>query len=124
MQHRESEEQRAYFDWARLHREARDAFAIPNGGRRNAREAARMKAEGVTPGVLDVYLPKARGGAHGLWLEFKAGRNTLTPEQAARADALVRDGYTVCVVYSALAAIHATRSYLAGSLGPAMLILR
>ena len=36
-------------------------FAMPNGGSRNAREAAIMKGEGVTVGVADViFLYSAR----------------------------------------------------------------
>lgn len=124
MIHAESAEQRAYFDWARYHAGAKVAFAIPNGGRRNRIEAARMKGEGVTAGVLDVMLPRARGGAHGLWLEFKAGRNTLTKSQAERADQLVADGYAVAVVYSALAAIRVTLDYLDGRIGACMLVIR
>ena len=31
-------------------------FAVPNGGKRNAREAGRMKAMGVTAGVSDLIL--------------------------------------------------------------------
>lgn len=31
-------------------------FAVPNGGRRGAREAASLKAEGVTPGVADLIV--------------------------------------------------------------------
>ena len=123
MNHLESEHQRAYFEWARLHFDARSAFAIPNGGRRNPREAARLKAEGVTAGVLDVFLPKARGGCHGLWLEFKAGKSSPTIVQAERADALVRDGYAVAVVYSSGAGVEATQHYLAGRLGPCLLVM-
>ena len=32
-------------------------FAIPNGGLRNAREAAKLKRTGVRPGVFDLFLP-------------------------------------------------------------------
>jgi len=45
--------------------------AIPNGGRRNAREAARLKRAGVLAGVSDIHLPLARAGFHGLWVELK-----------------------------------------------------
>jgi hypothetical protein len=45
--------------------------AIPNGGYRDPVTAARMKAEGVKSGVADIFLPVARGGVHGLYIEMK-----------------------------------------------------
>jgi hypothetical protein len=46
-------------------------FAIPNGGERNKAVASRLKAEGVKPGVPDIFLPVARHGAAGLFIELK-----------------------------------------------------
>ena len=46
-------------------------YHIGNGGRRNKREAARMKKMGVRPGVHDYCLPIARGVYHSLWIELK-----------------------------------------------------
>lgn len=46
-------------------------FAVPNGGHRNKAEAARMKAEGVTPGVSDLILLEARGRYGALCIEMK-----------------------------------------------------
>jgi hypothetical protein len=66
------------------------AFAIPNGGKRDARTAAMLKAEGVKAGVWDIFLPVTSGpkselpnyGVYrGLWVEMKAGKNKTTPEQ-------------------------------------------
>ena len=52
-----------------------------NGGKRNAREGARLKRMGVRAGVSDYHLPIARGGYHGLWVELKAGRGKPTVSQ-------------------------------------------
>lgn len=41
-------------------------FAIPNGGARGLAAGARLKAEGVEPGVPDLYVP-----AWKLWVEMK-----------------------------------------------------
>ena len=41
-------------------------FAIPNGGHRGASQGASLKAEGVTPGVPDLFVPEWL-----LWLEMK-----------------------------------------------------
>ena len=50
-------------------------FAIPNGGKRNAREAKRMQLEGVVAGVADLFLAVPCGKYHGLFIEMKAGKN-------------------------------------------------
>lgn len=77
-----------------------------------------MKGEGVTPGVPDLTLPKPRSGAHGLYVEMKAGDGRETAEQRERADELSRDGYTVVFAWGAEAAIEATKMYLDGRLPP------
>ena len=41
-------------------------FAIPNGGHRGASQGASLKAEGVSPGVPDIFVP-----AWNLWVEMK-----------------------------------------------------
>jgi hypothetical protein len=80
--HKESPEQRALITWAHFvivpdppHPEKTKLidylFAIPNGGRRDKREAALMKAEGVKAGVSDLFLPIPRGGYCGFWIELK-----------------------------------------------------
>ena len=46
-------------------------FHIPNGGSRNKAEAAHLKAQGVKKGVPDIFLPRACGKWHGLFIEMK-----------------------------------------------------
>lgn len=46
-------------------------FAVPNGGSRHPVEAARLKAEGVRPGVPDLFFYQARGGYFGMFIEMK-----------------------------------------------------
>jgi len=116
--------QSAYFDWARLHPEAREAFAIPNGGHRHVAVASKLRREGVRRGVLDVCLPIPVADSHGLWIEFKTGYNGLTAEQAEEASRLVSRGYTVAVCWDTEDAIKVTTDYLAGQLGPSLLLLR
>lgn len=116
--------QSAFFEWARMHPEARRAYAIPNGGKRNLLTAVRLKQEGVRAGVLDVCLPLPRGGAAGLYIEFKAGRNTLSSDQAIEASQLVQDGYAVAVCWSTMDAIDTVRRYLTGDIGPCLAVLR
>lgn len=49
--------------------------AIPNGGNRDARTAALMKAEGVRRGIADVFLPvpKEQRGPTGAWITISHG---------------------------------------------------
>lgn len=46
-------------------------YAIPNGGKRNLREAVRLKAQGVKSGVSDLHLALPMFGKCGLWIEMK-----------------------------------------------------
>lgn len=46
-------------------------FAVPNGGQRSAISGARLKAEGVKPGVPDIIFPLRRYPFSGLVLEMK-----------------------------------------------------
>lgn len=62
--------------------ELRLLFAIPNGGLRDKRVAAKLKAEGVRPGVPDLCLPVARCGSHALYIEMKTDRGSLSREQS------------------------------------------
>ena len=56
-------------------------FAVPNGGSRDKREAAIMKAEGITAGVSDLIL-NIRGGLHTqLAIEMKGVKGRQSPEQ-------------------------------------------
>ena len=79
MRHIEDEHQAALFRWANVARqkypELDMMFHVPNGGKRDAREAARLKKQGVKPGVPDICLPVPRDAYHGLWIELKADRS-------------------------------------------------
>lgn len=80
MRHIESQIQKDCVTWFRLQypKIGRLLFAVPNGGARNAKEAAIMKGEGVTAGVADLILLYPSGGFHSLCIEFK------TPSKSSR----------------------------------------
>ena len=68
----EAQEQETVVQWCEWNRIP--VFAIPNGGKRDAAEAAHMKRQGVRAGVPDLCIPLARGGYHGLVIELKRFR--------------------------------------------------
>jgi len=92
--------------------------AIPNGGARNPIVGKKLKAEGVRPGVCDTFLPVARGGYHGLYIEFKTPchRNRknggLSDKQADFIAAVREQAYYADTFYTAEEAIEITLRYL------------
>lgn len=122
----ESQHQRALIDWATMagmpsglpgippDAKVRDyLFAVPNGGGRSKAQAGILKAEGVKAGVWDLLLPVPIGRAHGLWIELKAGKNTLTEEQRAWRARMEPLGFKCVVCWSWDAAKSAIEQYLA-----------
>lgn len=106
----------AFVQWCRLSQrkypELKLAYAIPNGGVRNAITGARLKAEGVRKGVLDWHLATPRKGFSGLWIEFKWGKNKLTPEQKEFVAMLRAEGHFVEICYTVDEAIKQVERYL------------
>lgn len=93
MNHLEDELQSACVTTFRLMFPGRIIFAIPNGGKRNVREAARMKKQGVLAGVPDLCIPEPMNGFHGLYIEMKSQKGTLSPAQKEMIALLEERGY-------------------------------
>ncbi len=78
-------------------------FAIPNGGLRDKRTAARLRAEGVLAGVPDLLVAESRMGYHGMFIEMKAENqrrpSSVRPIQRRVHEMLRRRGYRVEVCY-------------------------
>lgn len=85
---------------------------IPNGGRRDKKEAARLKAQGVKAGVPDLFLPVPRQGFHGLYIEMKYGENKTTQSQRFWLEELKKQGFKTVVCYRADAAIKEIDEYM------------
>ncbi len=108
--------QTVFFDILRLNEVRypllRWVFAIPNGSHRHVAVAAKLKREGVKRGIMDVFCCFPMMDNHGLWLEFKHGKNKLTTEQKEFQSAMETVGYKTAVCYSAIEAIREIESYL------------
>lgn len=112
----EEEEQTVVMHWAAMMAgrwpELRMLFHVPNGGKRSKTEAARFRAAGVRSGVPDLFLPCARGGYHGMWIEMKAFGGRVSAEQERWLRELQAAGYFCRVCYGADAAIAELERYM------------
>lgn len=98
--------------------------AIPNGGARDIVTAARMKAEGVKPGIADIFLPIPRlnyfsrherpeCNGYGLYIELKKIKGgTVSEEQKDFAEHCRKNGYHFAVCKGWCEAASVTQSYL------------
>lgn len=99
----ESQEQSAYFDWL--------AKAHP-------REARNLKRQGVKKGVADIFVPYARHGRHGLYIEMKRKKGgRISPEQRDFINDMTDEGYAAAVCYGAADAIKVTEEYMGWTRG-------
>lgn len=89
-------------------------FAIPNGANKGPVARLRFKAEGLRPGVPDMFFALPVGQYHGLFIEMKRRRGgTVSPEQKAYIEALRAQGYRAEVCKGCDEALAVMREYLA-----------
>jgi hypothetical protein len=116
MKQTEHQIQSSFFEWLRYKYpqfiDTMSIFAIPNGGKRHVVTAIKLKKEGVQSGVWDVFCAIPHAGKHGLFLEFKAGKNKLTDNQNIFMNNRLMSGYACEIVYSLDEAIVALNNYL------------
>ncbi len=91
---------------------------IPNEGKRSAAYGAKMKRMGLRSGFPDLFVPLARGGYHGLFIEMKAEGGRATPEQKKWVAKLNAHGYRATVCVGADAAINELNKYFYGRVRP------
>lgn len=89
--------------------------SIPNGAQVHPATAARLKAEGMTAGVSDLFFPEPRGDFHGLYLEMKRQRGgTVSKEQTEWMAKMAIRGYAVAVGRGYKKALETIDEYLKG----------
>ena len=125
MKHDEFQYQRAVFDWTQFKRcvypELEYMFAVPNeyGRRVTAQQAARMKQQGVKPGVPDIWLPVPvlnrqldEDEALGLIIEMKSKTGPVRDSQKNYLEFLDGQGYNTHVCRDPEHAINLINEYM------------
>jgi hypothetical protein len=109
---REAREQTYLFNWARrqakrfpgiewMHASLNGAY-LQGDATQRARRWGMLKAEGALDGVSDVFLPVARRGYHGLYIEMKAAapaRSQVSSKQKRFIDGMREQGYRAEVAH-------------------------
>lgn len=98
-------EQREFVSWFRKNHPGVRIFAIPNGGWRSRLTAARLKAEGASPGVPDLFIP-----AWNTWVEMKRSKGgRLSDKQKDWRQYLLSIGHTFILANGKQEAIDAIK---------------
>lgn len=93
-------------------------FSIPNGAhlsgdcRQRAQQMNRLKAEGLSVGVPDLFLPVVTSDYAGLFLELKKEGGRASKEQKAWSEYLTAAGYKAVIVFGLDSAKSAILEYL------------
>lgn len=94
--------QAACVRWYRLQypKMRHNLFSVPNGGKRDAVTAAKMKEEGALAGVADLILLKSNRFYGALLIEMKTKTGSQSESQKEWEQKIVNDGYKYVVVRS------------------------
>ena len=93
----EHDEQVGFVLWFRARFPGVLILAVPNGGKRHPGTARKLKAEGVVPGVPDLFVPE-----WSLWVEMKRAKGgRLSPDQRQVIAYLEGIGHSVIVGHGA-----------------------
>ncbi|OAV65581.1 VRR-NUC domain protein [Bacteroidales bacterium Barb6XT] len=115
MKHQEDNMQIAFFKAASIvfpHIPEKLLHHSPNGGKRNATEAARFRQMGVRAGFPDVILLLPGNGFNCLCMEFKTEKGKQTAEQKEFQEQAEAAGNKYVIVRSVEQAIDAIKNYL------------
>lgn len=112
----ESGHQEAVIEWCgwnmQQYPELKLLYHVPNGGKRDKTTATALKRQGVKAGVPDLFLPVARCGFHGLYIELKAPDGKLEQSQIDFLLATMQQGYLSLVCVGWQAAVQTLSTYL------------
>lgn len=117
---KESDIQRAYFQWVRLMALTDWRYKLIKGDCNGAhfakgfKTAAFQKSMGMLPGWPDVTVPVSGKGRGILFIEFKAGKGRVSDEQSKVLTMLANAGNAVHVIRSAGLAMQITQAWMEG----------
>lgn len=115
-------EQALVISWARSHilqypclewlYSSLNGIPLPGSKKTRGRIMNYMKTEGMTKGVLDLFLPVAKYGYHGIYIEMKKLGGRLSPEQRKFKAFVERQGYLALLCFGHKTAIENLTWYL------------
>ena len=99
--------------WPELDLVYSSAYGAPlGGGKIGGIRMNFLKAEGLKPGVCDLFASFARGGYFGAYIELKTKTGKLSENQKEFIAAVEKQGYLCCVAYDTDQAIEFLEYYL------------
>jgi len=110
----ERDSQVAVINWLRSQHPNVLFCASAGGLRTSLTQAVNMKRMGYKAGFPDLFIYEPRGGCHGLAIEMKSEKGTVSTEQKAWAIALQQRKYVAVTCYSTTEAIEQITTYLNG----------
>lgn len=117
----EHDHQKAFCDWMNAQYPDALYYSVPNGGwlagnaTQRARQMNKLKAEGLLPGVSDVFIAEPRGDYHGMYLEMKQPGGKLSENQEWFLREAEKRGYYTAVAFNGIDdAQDLVSSYMAG----------
>ena len=87
-------------------------FAVPNGSMRDVIIGAKLKAEGVLPGVSDLILLKPNSKYGALLIEMKMAKGKQSEKQVEWQGLIEQDGYKYVVCRSITDFMREVKKYL------------
>jgi len=73
---------------------------IPNEGKRETITGKNLQSIGMIAGVADLFIPIARNGYHGIWIEVKSQKGHLSESQRIFLSRMEQQGYLTATVRS------------------------
>ena len=111
----EADEQRQLIQWCRTDPRLQYLFHIPNESVGGTGWIIRKRQMGVKKGVPDGFYPVPIGGKHGLFIEMKTAKGSVSSEQKKWIDALQTFGYQVEVCHGWEDAKRVLTEYIQGN---------